>query len=113
MAVTPEPASPPKAASSKPVLPFTMKIRSVRRGPVALEVDAVVTDAEGKSVSSESVTMHPKANAAAVCAMLQNHVTVLAQSMHRRGVAIMAAASGEPEDDGDLVGQEFVGSVVT
>jgi hypothetical protein len=70
-------------------LPLTMKVRSVRRGPEALEVDAVIVDADGTSVKSDSVTMHPKASVAAACAMLQNHITVLAQSMHKRGAAVI------------------------
>ena len=94
-------------------LPLTLKIRSVRRGPVALEVDAVVVDASGTSVKSDSITMHPKASVAAVCAMLQNHVTVLAQSMHKRGMAVIPSTpEGQQEDDTKLAGAEFVGSVV-
>jgi len=114
VAQAPVPAVVAAAAPTVYKLPLTMKIRSVRRGPVALAVDAVVVDADGTSVKSDSVTMHPKASVAAACAMLQNHITVLAVSMHKRGVAVIPPVpEGQQEDDTKLTGAEFVGSVVT
>ena len=104
--------SPAQTAAHK--LPLKMTVRSVRRGPLALEVDVVVVDADGASVKSDSITMNPKSSVAAVCAMLQNHVAVLAQSMHKRGkAAIYSAPDGQQEDDSRLNGAEFIGSVAT
>lgn len=92
-------------------LPLTLKVRSVRRSPEALEVDAVVTDASGMSVSYEPITMGPATTTSGVCAALQNHVRCLADTMHKRGAA--EAPPPTEEDDAELVGREFTGSVVT
>lgn len=100
-------------------LPFTMKVKAVRRGREGLEVDAVVTDADGASVSSESVTMHPQSTLAQASGILQNHVDALARGMHKTGKAelpkAVAALDGEEvaKADAAFVGREFVGSVVT
>jgi hypothetical protein len=99
-------------------LPLTMKVKAVRRGPIALEVDAVVSDADGDSVSSESLTMHPKSSLAQASGILQNHVDVLAKGMHKHGAAVLPESNDKQTDrdieeaDSAFVGHEFTGSVV-
>ena len=93
-------------------LPLKLKVRNVRRSPQSLEIDSIVTDAEGVSVSYEPLTMNAKTPSAAVMAILQHHVKCIAESMVKRNLASVES-SFSSEDDALLVGMEFLGSAVS
>lgn len=91
-----------------------MTVKTVARSPVALEIGAVVHDADGVSVSYEPVTMGPKVTVSDACGRLQHHVKCLAEKLLRTGEAVdTPSAEGGEDDDQALIGKTFTGSVVT
>lgn len=96
-------------------LPFTLKIKSIRPSPEAIEVDAVVADADGHDVRFIPIIMGPQNTVASVCAILQHHVNDLAQAMFKRGEATPQEESEDEEERVTafeaLIGKEFTGSV--
>ena len=95
-----------------PKLPLVLRVRDVRRGDIALEIDAVVEDANGVSVSSESITMGPKTPTSSAMAILQRHVQDIAKGMLARGAVEIPSPTLTKQDDAALIGQSFFGSII-
>ena len=97
-------------------LPLKLRVRSVERTSNAVEVDAVVVDADDVSVQHVPLTLGPKSTAAEVCAVLQHHLDILSKELHKRGQATTGADMSEAEHEAafeQLKGREFVGSVTS
>jgi hypothetical protein len=97
-------------------LPLTLTVVSVSRSDRRIEANCRVVDADGVSVEYVPLEVGPQRTPAELCAILQSHVSALAESLLRREKATRGEALSEEATDTafeGLVGREFTGSVTT
>lgn len=94
-------------------LPLKLKVRLASSNGKHIEIGALVTDVDGKSVQYLPLTFDGSTPVDEISQILQIHVTQIAQNLVRRGEAQVPERSALTEQDlSSLVGRVFDGSVV-